>query len=230
MSNDWERLAPWWLGEVTSDPVYREQVLPLAQDLLGEPAGPVLDLGCGEGQLLRALGTPDAVGCDVSITLLRHARRTNPVVRSRLPDLRWARSGVFTAACAVLVLEHLPTLDLFAEAHRVVAPGGALVVVMNHPAYTPPGAGPIIDQSDGEVLWRWGRYFEEVAGSEPAGESAVVFHHRPLGTILTTAGESGWALRRLVEEGLAPETVLRDPGFTGQEQMPRLLGARWERG
>ncbi len=227
--SDWERLAPWWLDEVAGDPVYREQVLPLAGDLMSGAPGPVLDLGCGEGQVLRALERADAVGCDLSMTLLRRARRTHPVVRGRLPDLRWARSGAFGAAVAVLVLEHLPTLDLFAEAHRVVAPGGALVVVMNHPAYTPPGAGPIVDENDGEVLWRWGRYFEEVAGTQPAGDDQVVFHHRPLGVILTAAGEAGWGLRRLVEEGLTAGAVARDPGFAGQEHMPRLLGVRWER-
>jgi SAM-dependent methyltransferase len=227
--SDWERLAPWWLDEVAGDPVYQEQVLPLAADLLTGTPGPVLDLGCGEGQLLRALERTDAVGCDLSMTLLRRAGRTHPVVQGRLPDLRWARTGAFGAAIAVLVIEHLPTLDLFAEAHRVVAPGGGLAVVMNHPAYTPPGAGPIVDQTDGEVLWRWGRYFEEVAGIQPAGEGEVVFYHRPLGTILTAAAEAGWGLRRLVEEGLAPATVARDPGFAGQEQMPRLLGLLWGR-
>jgi len=229
VSDDWERLAPWWLGEVTTDPVYREQIVPLARELLGDIAGRLLDLGCGEGQLLRALDVPRAVGCDVSQILLRHTRRTHAAVRCRLPELDWARPGSFSSASAVLVLEHLPTLALFPEVHRVVAPGGALVVVMNHPAYTPPGAGPIIDESDGEVLWRWGRYFEEATGAEPAGEDTVVFHHRPLGTILTAAAEAGWALQRLAEQGLSLGAVARDPGFAGQEHLPRLLGARWRR-
>ncbi len=230
MTDDWERLTPWWLSEVASDTVYHEEIIPLALDLLGEVAGWVLDLGCGEGQIMRAVEAPGIVGCDLSRGLLQRARQSHPVVRCRLPDLRWARSGAFAAAYAVLVLEHLSTLDLLSEVHRVVEPGGALVMVMNHPAYTPVGAGPVIDQTDGEVLWRWGRYFIEESSAEPAGEHTVVFHHRPLGAILTAAARSGWGLDRLVEQGLGPETIARDRGFAGQEHMPRILGARWTRG
>jgi hypothetical protein len=109
----------------------------------------------------------------------------------------------------------------------VVQTDGVLVLVQNHPAYTPPGAGPIIDQTDGEILWRWGRYFDETSGPEPAGEGSITFYHRPLGNLLTVAAAAGWCLERAVELGLGPNAVARDPGMAGQEHMPRILGLRW---
>ncbi len=225
---DWSEHAAWWLGEVGNDPVYALDVLPLFADLIDGAVGRNLDLGCGEGQLMRSLGG-SVVGTDISLTLLRHARHAGPVVQSRLPSLDWIRAGSFDMAYAVLVLEHLPTLDLFANAARVVRPGGGLVLVMNHPAFTPAAAGPIMDQSDGEILWRWGDYFERTPVTMPAGDSDIVFHHRPLGDILNAAAAVGWSLARFIERGFSQAAIAAVPGYVGQEQMPRLLGMRWLR-
>ena len=179
---------------------------------------------------MRAARSGAIVGCDVSVALLGDAAKAGPVVQCRLPDLSWLKPAVFEAAACVLVLEHVRDMHaLFGGVARVVRPGGALVVVMNHPAYTPPGAGPVIDMSDGEVLWRWGSYFDEAEGTEPAGEGTVVFHHRPLATILSSASSHGFDLLRIEEAGLDPAVVAEDPGLAGQEHLPRLLGARWRR-
>ena len=105
--------------------------------------------------------------------------------------------------------------------------GGTLVVVMNHPAYTPSGAGPVIDPTDGEVYWRWGDYTEEGAGDEPAGDGSITFHHRPLGTVLTTAADAGWVLERVVERPATGEALAALIG--DQRHIPRLLGVRWRR-
>jgi SAM-dependent methyltransferase len=223
---EWLDHAEWWLGEVAADPIYRLDVVPLAVDLLSPVAGPLLDLGCGEGQMMRALDR-SVVGCDIVPRLLQQAREAGPVVCCRLPSLGWAGDGVFGAAYMVLVLEHLPQLDIFAEAARIVKPNGALVVVMNHPAFTPESAGPIVDPTDGEFLWRWGRYFVPAEIGMAAGRRTVSFYHRPLGSILDAAAAAGWMLDRFVEVGFSDAAIAAVPAYRGQEQMPRLLGARW---
>lgn len=225
---DWDHLAHWWLDEIADDPIYRLDVLPLAYDLLDDPAGILLDLGCGEGQAMRAL-PGRVVGTDVSQVLLRRAISAGPVVRSRLPTLDWLNSDSIDTAYAVLVLEHLSDLRIFESVIRVVKPGGALVVVLNHPAFTSAGAGPIIDQADGEILWRWGNYFDGSETEMSAGGDSVVFHHRPLGQLVNSAAAAGWALERLIEVGFSPAAIAAQPGYLGQEQMPRLLGLRWTR-
>jgi SAM-dependent methyltransferase len=213
--------ADWWRSEVESDPAYARDVDPLLVSTLGSLSdGPVLDLGCGDGRLLTRFG---ATGVDASLDLAREADRGTVVVADvgRLPFA----TGQWQAAYAVLVLEHLTDpAPFFAEAARVVTSGGVLGVVVNHPIYTAPGSGPFLDPDDGEVLWRWGGYLERGATKEPAGSDVVVFHHRPLGVLLTAAAGAGWRLATMLEKALQPAG---DPLLEAQQDVPRLLGIRW---
>ena len=79
-------LAAWWLGEVSGDPAYGEEVVPLALEMIAPQSGEIwLDLGCGEGQMMRAVSLSGAVaiGCDVSPMLAGEAAASGPVVISR---------------------------------------------------------------------------------------------------------------------------------------------------
>ena len=126
------------------------------------------------------------------------------------------------------MLEHLADVrPLFVETARIVKSGGFFVVIANHPAYTAPGAGPLVDARDGEVLWRWGPYFSEAVGLEPAGPGNVTYYHRPLGVLLTEAAAAGWALERFDERGLSPAIVSSSTSLAGQDHMPRMVGVRW---
>jgi SAM-dependent methyltransferase len=226
MTREWIDHADWWLGEIADDPIYQLDVLPLAADLIGTSDRLLLDLGCGEGQVMRAT-RGRVVGCDISSKLLSRAKSAGPVVQAALPDLSWLKDSTVDLAYAVLVLEHLADEQIFAAASRVVRDGGALVIVMNHPAFTAEGAGPLMDPSDGEMLWRWGKYFEAAACPMETDGAAVTFYHRPLATVLNAAAEAGWMLERVVEVGFSKAAIAAEPGYVGQEQMPRLLGARW---
>lgn len=222
-------MADWWLGEMAGDPVYQTDVVPLTLETVGDDAPrPRLDLGCGEGSIMKLLGG-DVVGCDIARVLLGRAAKAGPVVQARLPNLGWLRPGSIGTAIVVMVLEHLEDLRLFAAAHRVVAVDGRLAMVINHPAYTAPGAGPIQDLTDGETLWRWGPYFDEATVDVPAGTGAIRFHHRSLGSILSAAAGAGWCLEEMVERGLTPAAIASNPGLVGQEQIPRLVGLRWRK-
>lgn len=224
--NEWNGHAEWWLEEISHDPIYKLDVLPLLCELTAHMPGMLLDVGCGEGQVM-ALHDGRVIGCDISMELLRHASQRGPVARAELPDLRWLRREVVDGAYLVLVIEHLADLDIFASLARVVRPGGMLALVMNHPAFTAPGSGPILDQTDGEFLWRWGSYFRAGSSLMPTAEASVTFHHRPLADILNAAALAGWGLQELVERGFSKAAIATEPGYVGQEQMPRLLGARW---
>lgn len=225
--------ADWWLAEVEGDPTYREEVLPLLIDLLAPtPEHLYLDVGCGEGQGMRAIGKTGGrvMGCDLDERLLARAVADGPVVRCRLPSLPWLAGEAVAGTYAVLVLEHLADhATLFAEAFRVTRPGGAFVLVSNHPAFTAPGAGPLIDPSDGEVSWRWGRYLTPGTSVEPAGDLNLTMHHRPLGVVLTDAAAAGWRLMRMEERGAGTAAAERDPLLAAQGHFPRLIGLRFER-
>lgn len=227
---DWDDLAGWWQQEVQADPSYREDVLPMLERLLAGVAGPVLDLGCGEGTTTAHIASGRvSFGCDLSLELLRLAVRRVPVVRCRLPDLSWLQASSLGAACSVYVLDLIEdAATFFLEVGRVVRPGGALAVVVNHPVYTAPGSGPFLDE-DGEVMWRWGDYLR--AGNSPtlAGGSQITMQHRPVADLLNLAAAAGWDLDRIEERGLSPQAIMREPGYLGQESIPRFFGASWLR-
>ena len=222
MNSEWESLADWWTGEVAADPAYRKAVLPLTEALCPGD-GLILELGCGEGQVMRHLAQDGRtiVGLELNPILAAVAAGSASVFRARIPDLRCIRSEAFDGALLVLVLEHVdPLAPAFAAIREVVRPGGKLVAVLNHPALTAPGAAAVVDPTDGEEFWRWGNYLEPGFTTEPAGAEVVTFFHRSIGDVLSAAAAGSWQLEEAIELGWTD-----DP--TGP---PRLLGLRWRRG
>ncbi len=227
----WPGHSAWWLAELDSDPAYEEVVTPLMRDLVAPTEGRYLDVGCGEGRLARALGDEQArfVGLDSSIALLQRAADALAPVAFTLPSLACFRDRSFDGAIVSLVLEHVQDhRHLLAELARVVRAGGVLAMVANHPVYTAPESAAIVD-TDGETLWRPGRYFDDGWTDEPAGEERIRFHHRSMAELLTSAATAGWDLDRLVERGPSEGQIERLPMLSEQRHVPRLLGVRWVR-
>ena len=226
----WDELAEWWRGEVANDPAYADEVDPIFWDIVGSVDGlAVLDIGCGDGRVMAQLGNAASVlGVDGSIRLLDEASRFGETHQTALPSLAPVRDASVDLAIAVLVLEHLPSLgELFAEVARVVKPGGVFVTVVNHPLSTAPGSAPVVDPSDGEVLWRFGDYLSNGWHDEPVGDDTLRFYHRPLSVLLTAAATAGLNLERMIENGPPEASVERIPLLAGQRQLPRLAAVRW---
>lgn len=199
---------------MAADRAYEAVVTPLLLEVLRPESGlTYLDVGCGEGRVMRTLHEQGVVthGLDVSYELARHAGTAVVADLRRLP----LRNDSYDAAYCVLALEHVFEHGIFfEEAARVVRGGGALALVMNHPVWTAPESSPVTDQ-DGEVLWRPGEYFGD--GSSLMGD--VVFHHRSMADLLNAAAGAGWHLEEMVEQ---PHHEYED-----QAGIPRLLACRW---
>lgn len=222
MTNEWDHLEDWWRQELDSDPTYDQVVVPLILDMVGPGAGRVLDVGCGNGRIMRELTGRgfEAVGCDINASLLGEARSAGPVIRVDLPSIP-LRTGSVDGVVVVLSFEHFADA-VFDELARVIRPGGWMASVVNHPFVTARGAASVIDPTDGEVFWRPGSYLEAGANPEDVGDRTVTFQHRPMGEFLTVAADAGFALAELREVPFAPGG-LPDAG------LPRLMGVRWTR-
>jgi predicted TPR repeat methyltransferase len=111
--------------------IYRRDIRPV---LLAPAAGPVLDIGCGQGQLVKLMLDDgyDAMGVDVSPeqVALAHAAGLDRIHHGDYRDLLDARTGQLAAVTATDVLEHLTkaeVLDTFDRVANALIPGGVLV-------------------------------------------------------------------------------------------------------
>ena len=117
-------------GEATAL-VYRRDIRPA---LPSQMAGPVLDIGCGQGQLVGLLQRDgfDAQGIDVSPEQVDLARAAGlgGIQQGDYLDLLDLRTDQFAAITATDVLEHLSkdeVLDTFDRVEAALIPGGAFI-------------------------------------------------------------------------------------------------------
>jgi ubiquinone/menaquinone biosynthesis C-methylase UbiE len=107
---------------------------------LGDAPVAVLEVGCGTGHWLEAVQASAErrvlAGVDPSAPMLARARVAAPaarLVQARAEDLPW-RDEAFDRVFCVNALHHFTDRDrFFAEAHRVLKPGGGLLTIGKDP-------------------------------------------------------------------------------------------------
>ncbi|MET8782903.1 class I SAM-dependent methyltransferase [Streptomyces sp. NPDC004589] len=132
VAEDYDRLLR---DELASMPFDRAMLGVFAERVLGGGGGLVGDLGCGPGRIttyLEKLGL-DAFGIDLSPRMVAVARQAYPALRFEVGSMTGLdlRDGVLAGALAWYSTVHTPPEELpviFAEFHRVLAPGGHLLM------------------------------------------------------------------------------------------------------
>lgn len=231
----WDRHAQWWIDGFTggADPEYEEQITPLAVEELGG-AGRVLDVGCGDGQIARALAV---TGC--TVTGIDPTRRNLEVARERAGGPDYVEGSAtdlpfddayFDAVVACLVFEHIDDVDAaIAEVSRVLRPGGRFAFFLNHPLLQTPGSGWIDDHmlEPPEQYWRIGPYLVETESIEEVELGVHIrFLHRPLSRYVNTMISHGLSVQRMLEPEPPAGFLQRAPEYPLARTVPRLLYMR----
>jgi ubiquinone/menaquinone biosynthesis C-methylase UbiE len=204
LANDYDSFAEAYAAETESNLINGYYVRPAMLDLAGDVAGRrILDVGCGAGPLLEALRDRGAIvtGFDPSAKMLELARqRLGDGVALQQADLTCPLpfpDGAFDDVIACLVLHYLQDWTApLADLRRVLAPGGRLIVAVNHP-FIYKLAYPDAD------------YFATREFSEDntfSGQSAVLtYWHRPLHAVTGAFIDAGFRIAVMSEPSPAPQ-------------------------
>lgn len=231
----WDEHADWWIEGFTNgvDPEYEEQIIPLAiEELEGRTV--VLDVGCGDGQIARALASHGAHVLGIDPTQkhidVANERGGGPTYQlgdaTKLPVPDESQDAV--VAC--LVFEHIDEVDAaIGEVARVLKPAGQFSFFLNHPLLQTPGSGWIDDYilDPPEQYWRIGAYLVETETIEEVEKDVFIrFIHRPLSRYINALLAAGLSIERMLEPSPPQGFLDRAPEYALAHTIPRLLYIR----
>jgi len=234
----WDAHAGWWKATYTegADPEYAGEIIPL---VVAELSGSrrILDIGCGEGQLSRALAAApgpvrELFGIDPSLAQLRNGVERGGGVRflqAAGEELPFANRS-FDGILCCLAIEHADEPErVLEEAARLLAPGGRFLLLVNHPMYQGPDSGFIDDQVLSERYWRVGAYLTEVVNVEEVDAGVKIpFAHRPLSRYLNPLAARDVLLTAMYEPPPLEEFLSGSLDPALEAAIPRLLAMRFE--
>lgn len=201
--DSWHTNAAPWTDAVRNDEIESRRLVTnaaIVDTILARHPKSVLDIGCGEGWLARALAAKDieVTGVDVVPELIAKARLAGGAtyeVASYEELATGAIDRTFDVAVANFSLIGEQSVDdLVRTAPRLLAPGGALIIQTLHPVIGT-GEQPYVDG------WRQGSW----AGFSSAFSDPAPWYFRTIGTWIRLIAASGLRLVD-VREPVHPKT------------------------
>lgn len=214
-SESWDSVAAWYDAHLDDPDSHHAKVLGPGVDqlLAGRTPGRALELGCGEGFFARRLHAAGwrVTAVDIAPAMIEAARRAGPAEidwrvddACSLDDLPADRR--FDLVLSVMHLTNVRAADEVIEtAAARLAPGGAFVGVILHPAFRIPrhshwhwDAGR---QLQARLLEGYLRPREVAIDMHPGKRQApkTLSFHRPLSWYVNALGAAGLAVDRLGE-------------------------------
>jgi SAM-dependent methyltransferase len=191
---------------------------------LPPPPARVVDIGCGEGRLVRDLTARayEVIGVDASETMIAAAREADPEGQYHLAD---AASVPLPDASADLVTAFMSLHDVddidgaVREIARLLVPRGRLRAAVVHPIAS---AGRFASRDDDAVFEIRGSYLDERSYSDTVERDGLTMtftsRHRPLERIARAILDAGLLLDHVAE---AADTS--DPPGSRWRRLPLFL-------
>jgi 2-polyprenyl-3-methyl-5-hydroxy-6-metoxy-1,4-benzoquinol methylase len=212
----WGENARWWDERAEEGNDWHNRLIaPAVLRLLAlRPGEDVVDLGCGNGLLARAMAQQGArvVACDSSADFLERARARGPNnagrIDYRLIDLtdahQLATLGIaqFDAAvCNMVIMDLACITPLLQHTARLLRPAGRFVVSILHPCFNTSGTRLMAERSETGGVIRYAvqvhRYLSlgPALGTGIAGQpESHYYFHRPLSALFSASFAAGFVL------------------------------------
>ncbi len=144
----WGGEAEWYADHLAeSDTYHTKVIMPNIMRVIAPEAGlSVLEIGCGEGFIARALAEAGArvTACDIAPELIEIAKQKGGGIDYRISkaeELGWVEQHAHDVVLAVLTLQNMEKIEpVFQGVSRALASNGRFVFVLNHPAFRIPKA------------------------------------------------------------------------------------------
>jgi len=213
----WENVSGWYqdyMGKEGGD-YQRDIVFPGAERLLKPvKGGHYLDLACGQGAFAKRLAKDASrliEGFDASPSLVQAAKQGAPKnthfqVGDAIGFAMLYQPESFDGIVCNLAIQNIDPLGpVFADAARVIKPGGSFVITMNHPAYRQPRqSGWGWDEERKLQYRRVDKYLSSYAqpivmhpGSAPTEKTFS--YHRPISVYVNELAKFGFVIDALEE-------------------------------
>ncbi len=212
----WEPVASWYDTLLSDADTYQSKViLPNLLRLLPPKGARIIDIACGSGFFSKNYADQgaDVLGVDISPSLIRKAREHETknlhfgvAPASRIPQ---AKDDTFDGAVIVLALQNIKEMpETLAEAARVLAKGGTLVTVLNHPCFRIPQASAWGYDAERDIQYRrverYGSSFSTRIDMTPGAKRErskvhTVSFHRPLQDYFKALAKAGFSVTGLEE-------------------------------
>jgi SAM-dependent methyltransferase len=199
-------------------------------ELLPEPGGRTLDLGCGEGRLARDLKTRghDVIGVDASRTMVAAAHQADPELDIRLADAAELpfEDADFDLVVAFMSLQDVDNFELaVAESARVLKARGHVCLAIVHPLSS---AGHFEEEDADSPFVVRGSYLERSYYMDSLRrdglEVTFASAHRPLQAYTDALADAGLLIER-VREPAVPEPA-RTARSRRWQRLPLFLHVR----
>ncbi len=183
----------------------------ILQAIAQAPVGPMIDVGCGEGWLTRAVaatGRP-VLGVDASAPLIQAARQASPSDAVRFEPATYAElaalgpelGGPFVVAVCNFALLDENLAEALTAIRAALSPSGVLLIQTVHP-FTACGNGAYLN------AWRE-ETFDAFGGSFP---SSMPWYFRTIASWLEELHGAGFVLESITEpmatDGVMPLSLL----------------------